>query len=473
MFNACKSKKIDKLEFHGGLLGAFLPMILFVIVVFIITLKGLITMESYLGPLILVIALVIVLAKDKRSACEAMIDGVTDRTLAIIIFAFLGAGVLGTILVASGSVHAIVWIGYHLGVKKTLFTIASFVIASIVSTSTGTSTGTVVTCVPILYPAGVILGAHPALLLGAIYSGARFGDNIAPISDTTIASVSTQDAEMGDAVRSRLKYAFAAAGFSIILFLIFGSILSDTVFHAESKMLGAVDEYAKPEALVMVLAPIITIYLCLRRRPLIQAIWYGIIGGIIIGLLTRTLAVTDLYEIAPPQQVGGALTVGITGMKDVIFLTFFIMAIIGAFKKAGALNNLSVKVIKLATSVRKAELAIFFLVTLLYPLCAMNTPAILLAGPIVKEIGEKYRIHPSRRANLIDLAGNGITGNLPHINTILALAAAMVASSATEGIPLVPISVVGLLAFHPIMLTVVGLVAIATGWGFKTSNCGK
>jgi Na+/H+ antiporter NhaC len=223
----------------------------------------------------------------------------------------------------------------------------------------------------------------------------------------------------------------------------------------------------------MVLAPIITIYLCLRRRPLIQAIWYGIIGGIIIGLLTRTLAVTDLYEIAPPQQVGGALTVGITGMKDVIFLTFFIMAIIGAFKKAGALNNLSVKVIKLATSVRKAELAIFFLVTLLYPLCAMNTPAILLAGPIVKEIGEKYRIHPSRRANLIDLAGNGITGNLPHINTILALAAAMVASSATEGIPLVPISVVGLLAFHPIMLTVVGLVAIATGWGFKTSNCGK
>src|SRR5690606_42144611 len=62
--------------------------------------------------------------------------------------------------------------------------------------------------------AGVVLGAHPALLLGAIYSGARFGDNIAPISDMTIASVTTQGTELGDVVRSRLKYAVVAAAVS-------------------------------------------------------------------------------------------------------------------------------------------------------------------------------------------------------------------------------------------------------------------
>lgn len=455
------------IEFHGGLWGAFLPLSLFFISVIYATVKGLITMESYLGPLILVVGLVIIMAKNKREACEAMLEGISDRTLAVIIFAFLGAGVLGTIIVASGVIQAVVWLGLLVGVRGITFVIISFIITSIVATSTGTSTGTVITCVPVLYPAGVILGAHPALVLGAIYSGARFGDNLAPISDTTIASVTTQDAEIGEVVRTRLKYAFVAAGLSIILYIITGFIIGSGVVQAGSKMLQTVEEYAKPQAFLMLLAPAITIYLCLRGRSLIHAIWFGILAGILIGLLTRTLAGSDLYSIVPPQEVGGALTKGITKMRDVIFLTIFIMAILGALKKTGAMNKLSIKVMKFATSVKRAELAIFSLVTLLYPLCALNTPAILFAGPVVKEIGEKYNIHPSRRANLMDLAGNGITGSFPHINTILALAAAMIASYETMGVPLVPIVFVGLLAFHPIMLTVVGLFAIATGWGFR------
>jgi len=423
-------------------------------------------MASYLGPLVLIVASVIILAKNKKAACEAMLEGVADRTLATIIFAFLGAGVLGTIIVESGVIQSVVWLGYHLGIKGVLFIIVSFVIASVVATSTGTSTGTVVTCVPILYPAGVFLQAHPALLLGAIYSGARFGDNIAPISDTTIASVTTQNAEIGDVVKSRLKYAFVAAGMSIILYVISGFLLrSGESYSSSSKILADLVRVARPESLPMLLAPALTIILCLRGRPLIQAIWYGILGGIIIGLATGTLSGSDLYSLSPPTGVGGALTKGITKMSDVVFLTIFIMAILGAFRKAGILDNLTARLLKLATKAKKAELVIFSMVSLLYPLCAMNTPAMLFAGPVVKDIGKKFHIHPTRRANLMDLAGNGITGNFPHINTMLALAAAMIASSEAVGIPIVPLTSVGLLAFHPMMLTIVGLIAIATGWG--------
>lgn len=456
-----------RLEFHGGIAGACLPLALFGLSIIYVTQRGIITMASYLAPLVLVVALVIILAKDKRAACDAMLEGVADRTLATIIFAFMGAGVLGSIIVVSGVVQAVVWLGYHVGVKGIFFVILSFVIASIVATSTGTSTGTVVTCVPVLYPAAVILGAHPALVLGAIYSGARFGDNIAPISDTTIASVTTQGAEIGEAVRSRLKYTFVAAGSSVVLYVIVGILLGNHSYQLYNESLHTIEEYARPEALPMLLAPAVTIFLCLRGRSLIHAIWYGILSGIIIGLVTGVLTGSDLYNLSPPQEVGGALTRGIIKMRDVIFLTIFIMAILGAFKKAGVLDVIADKVKKFATNVKKAELAIFFLVSLLYPLCALNTPAMLFAGPVVKDIGEKYNIHPTRRANLMDLAGNGITGNFPHINTMLALAAAMIASSEAMGIPVVPLTSVGLLAFHPMMLTIVGLIAIATGWGFR------
>ena len=65
---------------------------------------------------------------------------------------------------------------------------------------------------PIFYPAGIMLGANEMMMAGCIVSGAIFGDNLAPISDTTIASASTQQfkngkpADIGGVVSSRIKY---------------------------------------------------------------------------------------------------------------------------------------------------------------------------------------------------------------------------------------------------------------------------
>jgi len=457
----------DPLQFHGGLAGAFAPLLLFALAVTYVTAAGMITIQAYFGPLVLIVGLMIMLAKDRRGACEAMLSGVADRTLAVMIFAFLGAGVLGQLLVASGVVKAIVWLGYLAGLQGTGFVVLSFVVAAIVSTSIGTSTGTCVTVVPILYPAGVMLGAHPGLVLGAIYSGARFGDNLAPISDTTVASAFTQGAEVGEVVRTRLKYALVAAAASVALYTAAGSLLGEGPFEMGEELAVPIEDYARPEALWMLLAPALTIYLCVRGRALIQAIWYGIFSAVALGLATGTLTLSGVYSIAPPKDVGGAITVGLTSMRDVIFLAIFIMGILGALRRAGALDALMRRLMSFATTVKRAELAIFALVAFMCPLCAGNTPAMLFTGPVVKEIGERFQIHRTRRANLMDLSGNGITENLPHINTILALAGAMIASHEATGVPLVPLTTVGLLAFHPMMLTAVGLVAIATGWGSR------
>ena len=88
-----------RLEFHGGLAGALLPLALFALGIVFVTISGMITIRAYFGPLVLVIGMVILLAKDRTAACEAMLSGVADRTLALMIIAFLGAGVLGQILV--------------------------------------------------------------------------------------------------------------------------------------------------------------------------------------------------------------------------------------------------------------------------------------------------------------------------------------------------------------------------------------
>ena len=82
---------------------------------------------------------------------------------------------------------------------------------------------------PILYPAGILLGSHPAILAGAILSGAIFGDNLDPISDVTIASTTNQRfrtkegyADIAGTVGYRLKYALIAGGIALVLFAVFG-----------------------------------------------------------------------------------------------------------------------------------------------------------------------------------------------------------------------------------------------------------
>ena len=248
---------------------------------------------------------------------------------------------------------------------------------------------------------------------------------------------------------------------------ILGPILGSGSFPVAKDLSVPVAEYARPQALVMLLAPALTISLCIRGRSLIHAIWYGILSGIAIGLFSGSLTIADLYYLRAPGEVGGAITEGLVSMGDVVFLAIFVMAVRGPLRAAGALEALVVKVRRFASTEKRAELAIFGLVTLRCPLTAGNTPAMLFCGPVVKDIGKKFQIHRTRRANLMDLAGNGVTENLPHMAAMLALAGAMMVSSETTGAPLVPILLVGALAVHSMMLTAVGLFSIATGWGSR------
>ena len=110
-----------------------------------------------------------------------------------------------------------------------IFTAFTFLAACLITTATGSSIGTLTTVFPILYPAGILLGSHPAILAGAILSGAIFGDNLAPISDVTIASTTNQRfrtkegyADIAGTVGYRLKYALIAGGIALVLFAVFG-----------------------------------------------------------------------------------------------------------------------------------------------------------------------------------------------------------------------------------------------------------
>ncbi len=118
------------------------------------------------------------------------------------------------------------WIANAVGMKSGIFVAFTFIASCIVSTATGSSIGTMFIAFPIFYPAGIMLGANEMMMAGCIVSGAIFGDNLAPISDTTIASASTQQfkngkpADIGGVVSSRIKYSAVAGLITIVIFAV-------------------------------------------------------------------------------------------------------------------------------------------------------------------------------------------------------------------------------------------------------------
>jgi Na+/H+ antiporter NhaC len=100
-----------------------------------------------------------------------------------------------------------------------------FVLGSIISFSTGTSYGTMGILMPLAVPlAWAIAPGHDYLVLniGAVLTGAIFGDHCSPISDTTILSSMGAAVDHMDHVRTQMPYALTIGLVSITVYILAG-----------------------------------------------------------------------------------------------------------------------------------------------------------------------------------------------------------------------------------------------------------
>jgi Na+/H+ antiporter NhaC len=102
---------------------------------------------------------------------------------------------------------------------------AIFVVGALISFSTGTSWGTMAVLMPLAIPViFTVAGAETpevreALLaagVGAVFSGAVFGDHCSPFSDTTIVASIASGVEPMDHVRTQLPFALLAAAVALL-----------------------------------------------------------------------------------------------------------------------------------------------------------------------------------------------------------------------------------------------------------------
>lgn len=416
-----------KLEFYGGEWMSFLPFVVFLVLIMLTTFHfGSISDGALWVPAFIALLVAFFFAKDKKHYAQAMIDGMASKEAIIPVVCWLFAGVFSRILRESGLAAGVAGIAASVGVGSTLFTVITFIASAVFATASGTGFGTIAAGMGVLYPAGIALGAHPGLLAGAIVSGAAFGDNLAPVSDTTICSATSQGVDVPGVVRSRLKYALVAGALTIAGLVIAGLVLGGTGTAGETASFN-------PLTLLMFIPVIVTILVSVKTGDIIIATTIGSVTGAVVAVASGLFDVIqiDVADAARPalltvtgegldRTVGGVIYSGLSGMIQVVILALLLFGCTSIMRAGHGDQRLLKALGHIVKGPRGAELVISVMVIVLSAMMGLNAPAILAVGAsFAKPLAQKYGISPYRAANLMDAQSNTLCYCLPWTPAII------------------------------------------------------
>ncbi|WP_166351789.1 Na+/H+ antiporter NhaC family protein [Phytoactinopolyspora limicola] len=452
------------LRMRGGVPALFIPFAVMLTGILILGFAGLAVPEAFWPMVLLGLLVGLVLARSQKAYVEALVAGIASPMLAVILLAWFLAGIFGRVLNETGVIEGLIWAATSAGLAAAWVPLVAFGISGVLSLSTGTSIGTILAVTPVLFPAGFAIGADPLLLAGAIIGGAFVGDNLAPVSDTTIVSAYSQGTDVPKVVRSRLKYAAVAGAATVLLYVVLGFVNSGGTSSGD-----AID--AEAGGLVMLLAPLLLIILMIRQWHFVASLLVAIAFGLTLGLVTGRLEFADLLSVdSETYETSGVIVSGIQGFVGIAVFTILLMGLIGTFRAGGLLDWLMEKSRRFATTPRRAETAIVGVGLGVNALTTAGTPTMVMLGPWTRRIGHSFRIAPWRRGNLLDGASTSIIGFLPWSVAVLipiGLVGSEVRAAGETGFDAV--SIVPFVFYcWALMLVMIG--AAVTGWGRETMD---
>ncbi|HHV17641.1 MAG TPA: Na+/H+ antiporter NhaC family protein [Thermoanaerobacterales bacterium] len=385
------------------------------------------------APVAAIVGIIVAFIIGKGSMDEKMdtfVGGVGESNIIIMCMIYLLAGGFSAVASAMGGVDSTVNFGLSV-IPPSLILPGLFVIAAFVATAMGTSMGTIGAVAPIAVDMAIKAQLPVAVAVGAVVGGAMFGDNLSMISDTTIAATRTQGCEMRDKFIMNFKIALPAAILTLIVMIIFGvsGQIPTDLDYSFIKIL--------PYISVLVLALMgINVFLVL----IIGTVLGGIIG-LIDGSFTLIAYTQTIYE-------------GFTSMQEIFILSLLIGGLAALISKEGGIDYLLNAISSRITSVKGAEFGIAALVSVADICTANNTVAIVITGPMAKEIADENGVDPRRSASLLDIFSCVWQGIIPYGAQLL------LAGQLSE---LSPLQIMPSL-YYPYLLGVMGILAIVFGF---------
>lgn len=418
-----------------GNIWALLPLVIFLV---LFVGSGIITGDFYAMPVLVAFLVASVAAflfnrkEPFNNKIAVFCKGAGNENIIMMVMIFILAGAFSGVAKAMGGVDATVNLSLSI-LPPNLVVVGLFVIAGFISVSMGTSVGTITALTPVGLGIAQATGIPVPLVVGAIVGGGMFGDNLSMISDTTIAAVRTQGCELKDKFKVNFMIVLPAAILSLIVLFMLTSnyeVVLDQVYTIE--WIKVV-----PYLAILVGALVgINVFVLLGT---------GVLLAGLIGLATHSITVLEFITSASN---------GIAGMQELALICLVVGGVLELIKHNGGINYLLYMIKRGIKSKKGAELGIAALVSVIDLCTANNTIAIVMAGPLAKEISEEFDIDPRRSASLLDIFSSCWQGLIPYGAQVLG-AAGLAAISPMEIIKFV---------HYPMLMGIFGLIAIFIGF---------
>ena len=365
---------------------ALTPLVVFLLSYLVVSI---IAGDFYKMPITVafVIASVVAIAMSKGGKISNRIEqfcrGAANSNIMLMVLIFILAGAFAQTAKAMGAVDATVNLAMSI-LPGNLLAAGIFLAACFISISVGTSVGTIVALAPVAVGIADKTGMPDALMLGVVVSGAMFGDNLSFISDTTIVATRTQGCNMNDKFKVNIRIALPIAILTGLLYVLIGS--------------GVGSGYETGPYLVVLVTAICGV-------NVMMVLIAGIILSGIVGLLTGGF---DIWGW------NASMGLGITNMGELIIVTLLAGGMLEMIRYNGGIDWIILKLTSRIRSTKGAEGSIAALISFANLCTANNTIALIMAGPIAKDIADRFKIDPRRSASLLDIFSCFVQGIIPY-----------------------------------------------------------
>ena len=342
------------------------------------------------------IALIVAFVQNRRlrfsDKLSIISKGIGEENIVTMCLIFLAAGAFSGTIQAAGGVESTVNLGLSI-MPSSVAVVGLFVIGCFISVSMGTSVGTITAMTPIGVGIAEKTGIAMPICVGAVVCGAMFGDNLSMISDTTIAAVRTQGCEMKDKFKENFLIVLPAAIITAVLF-----------FFLARGNAGKIEGNLQYD-IIKVIPYLVVLIGALIGVNVFLILIVGTVLAALVGVGTGAFAIGELF-----QKMGD----GVTSMYDITVISIVVAAIVALVKEYGGIEFILNLIKKRINGPRGGEFGISVLALLVDCCTANNTVAIVMAGPIAKEISDEFDVSPKRSASLLDIFASVGQGMIPY-----------------------------------------------------------
>ncbi|MCC8132997.1 MAG: Na+/H+ antiporter NhaC family protein [Tannerellaceae bacterium] len=373
---------------------ALLPLIVFLVSYLVVSI---IAGDFYKMPITVafVLASVVAIGMSKGGKLSNRIEqfcrGAANSNIMLMVLIFILAGAFAQTARSMGAVDATVNLALSV-LPGNLLAAGIFLAACFISISVGTSVGTIVALAPVAVGIASKTGMHEAFMLGVTISGAMFGDNLSFISDTTIVATRTQGCKMSDKFKLNIRIALPVAILTAMIYIWMGSGIE------AGYEIGAIEW-------VKVIPYLVVLVTAILGMNVLLVIFTGLLLSGMIGIVTGSL---DIWGW------NAAMGAGMVNMGELIIVTLLAGGVLEMIRYNGGIDWIILKLTSHIHSSRGAEGSIAALVSFADICTANNTIALIMSGPIAKDIADRFQVDPRRSASLLDMFSCITQGIIPY-----------------------------------------------------------